>query len=138
MSPELERLLEALHEKLTCPPEEKVHRVATFERLLQDALARSRGTSREELLNALQDRYREFLRARRKPPSMPPRHETFMPWVLPGVSLLYQSVEPVSERRTDNEGLVRAVVGGHPRQCPVRRTQVAVVIKREIRRRRWP
>ena len=40
MSPELERLLEALHDKLTCPPEEKFHRAATFERLLQDALAR--------------------------------------------------------------------------------------------------
>ncbi len=53
MSPELERLLEALYEKLTCPPEEKSHRVATFERLLQDALARRPGTSRNELLNAL-------------------------------------------------------------------------------------
>src|SRR5437870_1997610 len=41
MSPELERLLEALHEKLTCPPEEKSHRIATFERLLRDALAPS-------------------------------------------------------------------------------------------------
>ena len=40
MSPELERLLEALHDKLTCPPEEKFHRIATFERLFQDALAR--------------------------------------------------------------------------------------------------
>ena len=73
MSPELERLLEALHEKLTCPPEEKSSRVATFERLLQDALARRPVTSREELLNALQDRYREFLRSRRKPSSIPPR-----------------------------------------------------------------
>jgi hypothetical protein len=72
MSPELQKLLEALHEKFTCPPEEKRHRVATFERLLQDALARRPGTSREELLNALQDRYREFLRSRRKPPTMPP------------------------------------------------------------------
>jgi hypothetical protein len=47
MSPELERLLEALHEKLTCPSQEKAHRVATFERLLGDALARHHaGTSR--------------------------------------------------------------------------------------------
>jgi len=72
MSPELERLLEALHEKLTCPPEEKPRRVITFERLLQDALARRPGTSRIELLNALQDRYRDFCRARRKPPTIPP------------------------------------------------------------------
>jgi hypothetical protein len=40
MSPELDRLLEALYEKLTCPPEERARRVATFERLLEDALAR--------------------------------------------------------------------------------------------------
>jgi hypothetical protein len=55
MSPELERLLEALYEKLTCPPEEKSHRVATFERLLQDVLARRPGTSRDELLNAFHE-----------------------------------------------------------------------------------
>ena len=72
MSPELEKLLPAFHEKLTCPPEEKSHRFATFERLLKDALARRPGTSRDELLNALQDRYREFLRSRRKPPTIPP------------------------------------------------------------------
>ena len=72
MSPDLEKLLEVLYEKLTCPPEEKAHRVATFERLLNDAMARRPGTSRDELLNALQDRYREFCRARRKPPTLPP------------------------------------------------------------------
>jgi hypothetical protein len=72
MSPELERLLEALHQKLTCPPQEKTHRVATFERLLADALAAHPATSRDELLDALRDRYRQFLQARRRPPSMPP------------------------------------------------------------------
>jgi hypothetical protein len=56
MSPELERLLEALHEKLTCPPQEKAHRVATFERLPGNALALHPTTSREELLDALRDR----------------------------------------------------------------------------------
>jgi len=73
MSPELERLLQALYEKRTCPPEEKPQRDANFERLLQDALARRRGTSRDQLLDALHDRYEEFRRARRKAPSMPPR-----------------------------------------------------------------
>ena len=73
MSPELEKLLEAFHEKLTCPPEEKLHRVATFERLLQDALPRRPGTTRDELVDALRDRYREFCRARRKPPTLPPK-----------------------------------------------------------------
>jgi hypothetical protein len=32
MSPELQRLLEAYHEKLTCGLDEKQRRVATFER----------------------------------------------------------------------------------------------------------
>ncbi len=72
MSPELERLLRAFHEKLTCPPVEKRHRVATFERLLQDALDRRPGTGRDELLDALRDRYRDFCRAQRKPPTLPP------------------------------------------------------------------
>jgi len=73
VSPDLQRLLEAFHQKLTCPRDEKPQRVATFERLLSDALARRPGTSREQLLNALQDRYRDFLAARRKYPTMPPR-----------------------------------------------------------------
>jgi hypothetical protein len=73
MSPELERLLEALHEKLTCPPEEKLQRVTTFEQLLNDALSRSRNLSRDALLAALQSRYREFRRARRQPTTLPPR-----------------------------------------------------------------
>jgi hypothetical protein len=73
MSPELEKLLEALYEKFNCSPEEKIHRVATFERLLQDALARRPGTTRDELLDALRDRYQEFLRSRRKPSTIPPK-----------------------------------------------------------------
>jgi len=39
MSPELQRLLEALDRKLNSPLEEKTQRAATFERLLSDALA---------------------------------------------------------------------------------------------------
>jgi hypothetical protein len=66
MSPELERLLEAYHEKRTCPPEEKPQRVATFERLLGEALSRKPGASRDELLNSLADRYAEFRRQRLK------------------------------------------------------------------------
>ena len=71
MSPELERILQALYEKRTCPPEEKPNRDATFERLIRDALTRRPRTTRDELLNALQDRYAEFRRARRKPPTIP-------------------------------------------------------------------
>jgi hypothetical protein len=44
MSPELQRLLEALHEKLSCPPQEKADRIATFERLLNDACAGKPGS----------------------------------------------------------------------------------------------
>ena len=73
MSPDLEKLLQAFYEKRTCPPEEKPNRDATFERLLQDALARRPRTTRDELLNALQERFAEFRRARRKPPTMPPK-----------------------------------------------------------------
>ena len=72
MSPELEKLLQALYEKRTYPPEEKAHRDSTFERLLRDALSRCPRVSRDELLNALHDRYKDFRRARRKPPTMPP------------------------------------------------------------------
>lgn len=71
MSSELERLLEAWHEKLNCPSQEKFHRDATFERLLSDALAKRPGTAREELLAALRDRYRAFVRVRRQPPTLP-------------------------------------------------------------------
>ena len=66
MSPELERLLVAYHEKRTCRPEEKPQRSATFERRLAEALACKPGTSRDELLNALAERYAEFRRQRLK------------------------------------------------------------------------
>jgi len=64
MSPELERLLEAYHEKRTCPPQEKMHRSAAFERLLAEALTRKPGVSRDELLSAVAERYAEFRRRR--------------------------------------------------------------------------
>jgi len=51
MSPDLERLLEAYHEKRTAPPSEKPQRAATFERLLADTLGRKPGVSRDEFLN---------------------------------------------------------------------------------------
>ena len=66
MSPELERLLTAYDEKRTCPPEEKPQRSASFERLLAEALARKPGASRDELLDALAERYAAFRRQRLK------------------------------------------------------------------------
>ena len=73
MSPELQRLLEAYYEKRTCPPPEKPRRTAVFERLLNDALAGRSGTSRAALLEAILSRYDEFLRARRKTTTLPPK-----------------------------------------------------------------
>ena len=73
MSPELERLLEAYDQKLTCSSQEKYQRLATFERLLADALSRRPGTSRDQFVEALETRYREFRRARRKTTTLPPK-----------------------------------------------------------------
>jgi hypothetical protein len=66
MSPELERLLIAYHEKRTCPDADKVKRAVAFERLLVEALSRKPGVCRDELLNAISDRYAEFRRQRLK------------------------------------------------------------------------
>jgi hypothetical protein len=73
MSPELDKLIEAYDAKLNCPPNEKPRRDANFERLLKDALAKLPGTSRDALLEALNSRYREFRKARRKTSTLPPR-----------------------------------------------------------------
>jgi hypothetical protein len=73
MSPELEALLRADFERHRCDPHARAKFHATFERLLQDALAKSPGLSREELLEALRDRAIEFRRAQRKISSLPPK-----------------------------------------------------------------
>jgi hypothetical protein len=63
MSPELAALLRADFERHNCEPCGRVRCHATFERLLQDALAKSPGTSRAI----------EFRRAQRKISSLPPK-----------------------------------------------------------------
>jgi hypothetical protein len=73
MSPELERLLNALWERQFCEPKDRFRWEATVERLIADALARQQGVSREQFMDAVWPRYEEFRRARRKPPTMPPR-----------------------------------------------------------------
>jgi hypothetical protein len=73
MSPELAALLRADFERHNCEPCGRVRCHATFERLLQDALAKSPGASREELLEALRSRAIEFRRAQRKISSLPPK-----------------------------------------------------------------
>ena len=69
MSPELEKLLEAFHEKRTCPPDEKSERAALFEKLLNDALARRPGASRNPFSKAS----RVAIRTSAAPDASPPR-----------------------------------------------------------------
>jgi len=72
MSPELERLLAALYEQDHCEPGEQAKWDATVQRLINDALSRQAGITRDQFMDALETRYREFRRARRKPPTLPP------------------------------------------------------------------
>jgi len=73
MSPELDRLLNALWERDTCELGERARWKATVERLINDACSRRPGLTREVLLDAIAPRYEEFRRVRRKPPSLPSR-----------------------------------------------------------------
>ena len=73
MSPELERLLAALYERDTCEPEHRKRCEGAVRRLLEDALQRVPTANREQFLDAIGDRYRQFVRARRKPPTIPPK-----------------------------------------------------------------
>jgi hypothetical protein len=73
MTPDLERLLAALYERDTCEPEHRDRCEHIVPRLLDDALQRVPNASRDQFLDALGDRYRQFLRARRKPPTLPPK-----------------------------------------------------------------
>jgi hypothetical protein len=56
MSPELERLLTALYERDTCKPGQRAQREATFRRLVDDAMARKPGLTREEFMEAIHPR----------------------------------------------------------------------------------
>ena len=73
MSLELEALLRADFERHNCDPQNRAKFQTAFERLFQDALAKSPGLAREELLEALRERVIEFRRAQRKVSSLPPK-----------------------------------------------------------------
>ena len=73
MSPDLERLLNALWERETGEPENLPRWTATIERLISDALSKQQGLSREQFIDAVMSRYPEFRRARRKPSTLPPK-----------------------------------------------------------------
>jgi hypothetical protein len=73
MSPELEQLLAALYECSTCDPTDLPQWEATASRLIDDALRKKAGLTRDQLMEAVRERYREYCRVRRKPPSLPPK-----------------------------------------------------------------
>ena len=73
MSPELDALLRADFERHNCEPACRARCQATFERLLQDALEKAPGVSRDEFLEALRPRLIEFRRAQRRPATIPPQ-----------------------------------------------------------------
>jgi hypothetical protein len=73
MSPELERLLEALYERDTCEPADRPKWQVVVERLIVDALSKQPGVAQDQLLAAIHPRYIQFRRARRKPPTLPPK-----------------------------------------------------------------
>jgi len=72
MSPELERLLNALWERDYCEPKDRARWKATAERLIADACTGCPGLGREQFMDAPPPRYEEFRRARRKPTTLPP------------------------------------------------------------------
>ena len=75
MSPDLERLLNAIWERDTTEPKNQVRWRATVERLIADALARQPVISREQFMDALEPRLQEFRRQKRKQqtPRIPPK-----------------------------------------------------------------
>ncbi len=71
--PELEGLLRALYERDTCEPADLVRRRATANRLIEDALSRRPGLSRDEFMDAIRPRYAEYRAKQRKPFTLPPK-----------------------------------------------------------------
>ena len=73
MSPELERLLNAIWELETCEPQFQAKWKSVVARLLDDACQKRPGTTREQLRVALKERLDQMRRARRQPPTIPPQ-----------------------------------------------------------------
>jgi len=72
VNPELEKLLVAMEARDNAAPLEFEAADAEVERLLAPILTRLSPTGRADFLRALQDRYRAFLKASRRPPTLPP------------------------------------------------------------------
>ena len=69
----LERLLAAMFERDNAEPQDKPKWEATVRRLVADAIQKQPGVSHDEFMEAIQPRYHQLRRARKKPPTMPPR-----------------------------------------------------------------
>ncbi|MEK7675196.1 MAG: hypothetical protein AAB676_05085 [Verrucomicrobiota bacterium] len=72
MNPELEKLLAALEARDNASPAAFADAAAEVERLLAPILQRLTPTGRVDFLRALQNRYRNYLRAGQCPPTLPP------------------------------------------------------------------
>jgi len=73
VNPELEKLLAALAARDNALPGNFDAADAEFEKLLQPILLRLSSTGRGEFLRALQSRYRAWLKAAGRPPTLPPK-----------------------------------------------------------------
>jgi hypothetical protein len=72
VNPELERLLAALFERDNASPANFPKAEAEVERLLAPILDRLSPTGRADFLRALQSRYRDYLKANKRPTTLPP------------------------------------------------------------------
>jgi hypothetical protein len=72
VNPELERLLAALHARDNASPTQFDSAAAEVERLLGPILERLSPMGRAGFLRALQNRYRAYVKASQRPPSLPP------------------------------------------------------------------
>lgn len=73
MSPELERLMEALCNLENAAPAERAHYSRGFQDLVDGVLSKHPSLSRDAFMRALRSRYPAFRRARRRLPTMPPK-----------------------------------------------------------------
>jgi len=73
MNPELERLLAALAARDAAGPEQFESADAEVERLLGPILERLSPIGRADFLRALQGRFRAYLKAVERPPTLPPK-----------------------------------------------------------------
>jgi hypothetical protein len=72
VNPELERLLAALQARDNASPAQFDSAAAEVERLLAPVLERLSPMGRKDFLRALQNRYRAYVKASQRPPTLPP------------------------------------------------------------------